>query len=109
MFCELYKSLVIIHKIVSHEYFLNDLQISEVPLITHYIEFSDTTSWIQTRELMLSVLKPYLKKKDTTAKDLFKLPIDDDGVEHDHTVSKGAMDWFKKYKENYNKEKQKES
>lgn len=98
------------HKLVTHEYFMDEMTIMDIPIMMKYIKYADTTSWEQTRELMLSIVAPYLKKKDTTAKDIIKLPIDeDDKVEHDHTVSNGAMDWFKKYKENYNKEKQKES
>lgn len=50
---------------------------------------------------MLSVLRPYLKKKDTTAKDLFHLPIDDDGVEHNYSVKNEEVEWWKKFKENY--------
>ena len=85
---------------------MNELTITEIPILTKYLDLADTVSWIQTRELMLSVLRPYLKKKDTTAKDLFHLPIDDDGVEHNYSVKNEEVEWWKKFKENYNKGEQ---
>lgn len=85
---------------------MDELTITEIPILTKYLDLADTVSWIQTRELMLSVLRPYLKKKDTTAKDLFPLPIDDDGVEHNYSVKNEEVEWWKKFKENYNKGEQ---
>lgn len=92
------------HKLVSHDYFMNELQITEVPILTKYLNYSDVISWSQTRELMLSVLRPYLKKKDISAQDLFSLPTDE---KHEKIteVSKKEVEWFQKFKESYeNKE-----
>ena len=82
---------------------MNELTITEIPILTKYLDLADTVSWIQTRELMLSVLRPYLKKKDTPAKDLFHLPIDDDGVEHNYSVKNEEVEWWKNFKANYKK------
>ena len=85
---------------------MDECRVTDIPILTKYLAFADTVSWLQTRELMLSVLRPYLKKKDTTAKDLFKLPIDDDGVEHNYSVKNEDVEWWRKFKENYNKGEQ---
>lgn len=82
---------------------MNELTITEIPILTKYLDLADTVSWIQTRELMLSVLRPYLKKKNTTAKDLFPLPIDDDGVEHTTEIANEDVAWYNKFVENYKK------
>ena len=90
------------HKIVTHQYFLDDMQMIELPIATKYLEFSEVINWQQTREIMLSVLRPYLKKKDTSAQDLFILPTDQ--VEELTTeISNEDVEWYKKFKENYKK------
>lgn len=80
---------------------MDELSIIDIPILTKYLDLSDTVTWVQTRELMLSVLRPYLKKKDTTAQELFHLPIDDDGVEHNYSVKKEEIEWWDKFKANY--------
>lgn len=82
---------------------MDECRVTDIPILTKYLAFADTVSWLQTRELMLSVLRPYLKKKDTTAKDLFKLPIDDDGVEHTTEIANEDVEWYNKFVENYKK------
>lgn len=51
---------------------------ADVHLMSKYLKYAETNAWLQTRQMMLSTLKPYLKKKDLTADQLFPLPIDDD-------------------------------
>lgn len=54
---------------------------------------------------MLCTLKPYLKKKDTSAADILHLPIDDIDKEQGRTdVTNEEMDWFKKVKQQFKKE-----
>ena len=93
------------YKLLSHDYFMDSLQITEIPILNKYLKFADVLSWQQTREIMLSVLRPYLKKKDLTSQELFPLPIDDDGSEHGPEISNEDVNWFKKFKENYKKKK----
>lgn len=73
-------------------------------IATKYLEYAEVVSWNQTRHVMLTTLKPYLKKKDITAAELFPLPIDDDGVEHTTEVSNEEVAWFKQFKSKYKKE-----
>lgn len=86
---------------MSHEYFLDEMQLIDLCIATKYLEFAEVNSWNQIRQLMLCQLKPYLKKKDLTAQELFPLPIDDDGIEHTIEVSNEDVSWFKKFRENY--------
>lgn len=54
---------------------------------------------------MLSVLRPYLKKKDISAQDLFSLPTDEKPEELTTEISNADVDWYNKFVENYkNKE-----
>lgn len=95
------------HKLVTHEYFMDDLQITEIPILTKYLNYVDITSWMQTRELMLSVLRPYLKKKGTTAQELFPLPTDDK-VELTKEISNEDVNKWKEYVNNYKKQGEQE-
>ena len=96
------------HKLVSHEYFMDEMHVVDVGIMTKYLEYSEVIQWNMTRQIMLTTLKPYLKKKDLTAAELFPLPIDDDNSEHTTEMSNEELEWFKKFKDNYAK-KQKDS
>lgn len=73
--------------------------------MTKYLEYADVVAWNQTRQIMLCTLKPYLKKKDTSAADILHLPIDDIDKEQGRTdVTNEEMDWFKKVKQQFKKE-----
>ena len=89
---------------------MDDMSMPDLAIMTKYLDYAETASWIQTRQIMLSVLKPYLKKKDTKAEDLFPLPIDNDIKEierqnHTTEISNTEVEWFKKFKQNYEKKK----
>lgn len=96
------------HKLVSHSYFMDEMHIIDISIMTKYIEYSDVLEWNHTRQLMLCQLKPYLKQKDLTPQELFPLPTDDDNSEHTTEMSNEELEWFKKFKDNYTK-KQKDS
>ena len=80
---------------------MDQCTMSEIPILNKYSNLVDTISWCQTREIMLSALRPYLKKKDITPKEFFRLPIDDDGVEHNYSVKNEEVEWWKNFKANY--------
>ena len=85
---------------------MDDMSMPDLAIMTKYLDYAETASWIQTRQIMLSVLKPYLKKKDTKAEDLFPLPIDNDIKEierqsHTTEISNDEVEWYKKFKQNY--------
>ena len=77
--------------------------------MTKYLEYADVISWNQTRQIMLCTLKPYLKKKDTSAADILPLPIDHIEKEQGRTdVTNEEINWFKHAKEQFKQETQKE-
>ncbi len=90
---------------------MDEMSIPDMQVMTKFIEYAETSSWIQTRQIILSVLKPYLKKKDTTAEELFPLAIDRDRKElegHTTEMTNEELEWWNKYKEHYKQEQQKE-
>lgn len=98
--------LVIYHKIVSHEYFMDEMQIPDLAIMTKYLDFAEAAAWAQTRQIMLCSLKPYLKKKDITASEFWPLPIDDIGNEHTTEAKPELIEWFKKYQDDYSNKKE---
>ena len=55
--------LVIEHKLVTYDYFMDSLQVYEVGLLVDMIPWSAKQSYEQTRLLLWGVLSPYLKQK----------------------------------------------
>lgn len=91
------------HKLVTHQYFMDEMTWGDLIILLKYLEFAEVIEWQQTRELMLTTLRPYLKKKDTTAQDLFTLPTDEIHVP-DHSIANEDVDWYKQYVANYRKQ-----
>lgn len=88
---------------------MDEMQISELNIATKYLDYAEVDQWMQTRELMLSVLGPYLKKKDTKSSDLIRLPIDDEEAKnHTTELTNKELEWFNKYKDLYNPSKKAE-
>lgn len=105
---DLYKSIVIINKLCTHEFFLDEMNMYDLYLMTRYLNYADMAAWQQTRQIMLSSLRPYLKKKNITAQEFFPLIIDEDLKEveregHTTEISNAEVEWYKKFKENYEK------
>lgn len=74
----MYRLLVITHKLVSHEYFLNKMDEVEAYFAMKYLEYADVVQWDQVRNLMLSPGNKYcLKNHNVSVKDFFPLPIDE--------------------------------
>lgn len=85
------------------------MQIPDLAIATKYLEFAEAASWAETRQIMLCSLKPYLKKKNITADEFFPLPIDETWHRKDEMTTeldKGALEWFKTFKQNYKKDSQ---
>lgn len=81
---------------------MDDMQITELYIATKYLDYAEVDAWMQTRELMLSVLGPYLKEKDTKSSDLIRLPIDDEEARnHTTEITDKEIEWFNKYKNNF--------
>jgi len=84
---------------------MDEMQVVEIDLMTKYIDYAEVEQWGQTRQLMLSVLKPYLKNKKITAQELFPLPYDDEDVEHRTDITNEELEWYKNFKQNYKKDR----
>lgn len=82
---------------------MDSMQIIDLWLATQYLEYAEVAQWTQTRQMMLCQLKPYLKKKDLTAAELFPLPIDEK-EELTKEVSNEDVEWWKNYTRNYKKD-----
>lgn len=73
------KQFVFADKLVSYEYFMDELKDYELNLLIEGHEGNDRTSWEQTRLLMYSVLAPYQKKgKELKITDVLSFPWDND-------------------------------
>lgn len=84
---------------------MDEMQVIEIDIMTKYIDYAEVAQWTQTRQLMLSVLKPYLKNKKLTAQELWPLACDDEGAEHRTDISNEELEWYKRFKENYKKDR----
>lgn len=92
------------HKIVTHEYFMDYMQVPDIDIISKYLEYAEVCSWVQTRQIMLCSLKPYLKKKNIKPDEFFPLPIDasyNRKEELTTEVDPRAIEWFKSIREKY--------
>ena len=88
----------------SHTYFLDEMTVPDLQLMTKYLEYNNVTAWCHTRQIMLASLSPYLKDKNTQPSDIMHLPIDDDILENKlerQKVSNEDVQWWKKLKETY--------
>lgn len=74
------KMLVYEYKIVPYTYFMDEMQEYEIPILLDNLSISQKNNWIQTRYIMWSNLKPYLKKKSAKPEDIFPLPWDEKDV-----------------------------
>ena len=86
---------------------MDEMSVPDLNIMTKYLEFAETANWERTRQIMLCSLKPYLKKKNMTADEFFPLPVDErwsHKQEMTTELDKDALDWFKTYKENYDKQ-----
>lgn len=73
------KQFVFTDKLVSYEYFMDELKDYELNLLIEGHEGADKSTWEQTRMLMYSILAPYQKKgKELKITDVLKFPWDND-------------------------------
>ena len=71
------KQFVFVDKLISYEYFMDELKDYELELLLEAHDECDKASWEQTRLLMYSFLAPYQKKgSNTRPVDVLPLPWD---------------------------------
>lgn len=74
--------LVVEHKVISYDYFMDRLQEYEVHLLIDYLPWCNKVDWEQTRMILWGVLSPYLKQKKTPDK-ILPLPTDNEKIEYE--------------------------
>lgn len=89
------------HKIVSHEYFLDKMTVPELYIATKYLDCAEVMQWDQTRHIMLTTAGPYLKRPQTP-QEYFPLPIDEKEEKLTKEIKQEDVDWFNAYVDNYN-------
>lgn len=95
------------HKSVTHDYFLDEMQMPDVAIATQFLNYAEAAQWAQTRQIMLCSLKPYLKKKNITAEEFLPLPTDEqeEGREITYEADPKLVESFLKYQEEQKKQK----
>lgn len=79
---EYLKLIVVENKLVSFEYFMDEMQLYELYDLLDLIPWANKHSYEQMRFMVWATLKPYLKKKDIGPEKLLPLYTDS------HTTSK---------------------
>lgn len=69
------KLLVVEHKLVDYQYFMDEMQQYEIFDLLELIPWANKTSYEQMRYMIWAVLKPYMKKQYTPEK-IFPLYTD---------------------------------
>lgn len=88
---------------------MDEMSIPDLNIMAKYLEFAETASWERTRQIMLSSMRPYLKKKNITADEFWPLPVDKRWKEKEELtteVKNEDIEWFRKFKEQYKKDSQ---
>ena len=88
------------YKLVSYEYFMDDLKDWELELLIDNISWSTKNDWEQTRMIMYASLVPHVKKGTIKeASDILPLPTDSNGKfannNHDYEVSNEQIEILK--------------
>lgn len=73
---EYLKLLVVENKLVSYQYFMDEMQMYEIFDLIDLIPWANKTSYEQMRLVMWATLKPYLKKQTITPEKLLPLYTD---------------------------------
>ena len=82
---ENYRHLVVIAKLVTHEYFLDELSDYELQLLGENLIYASQTDWEIARLQMFVAMQPYMKKGmgKKTPQDFLPMPFDEDYTEQD--------------------------
>lgn len=101
---EYLKSIVVENKLVSYEYFMDEMQMYELYDLIDLIPWANKTTYEQMRYMVWATLKPYLKQKDITPEKLLPFYTDNhttERVEHDLSM-KEIEAMRKEIQEKYN-------
>lgn len=107
---EYMKLLVVEHKLIDYEYFMDSMQQYEIVDLLELIPWASRTSYEQMRYIVWAQLKPYLKNKKLTPDQLIPLITDKTEDEDEEEVPKlteqEIIDTRKKILEQWNQHKQ---
>lgn len=92
------KQFVFTDKLVSYEYFMDELKDYELELLIEGHDNANKISWEQTRMLMYSILAPYQKKgKNIKTTDILSFPWDNEPTHTgDIEISNEQVDFMKR-------------
>lgn len=98
---EYLKLFVFQKRMVSYEYFMDDMQEWELLLLADNYNNALKEEWEMTRWQVYTTIKPYLKKQyaNKTPQEVFPLPtdkIDDAEEEHNTEITNAEIDEMKK-------------
>lgn len=102
---ENYRHLVVIAKLVTHEYFLDELSDYELQLLGDNLIYSAQTDWEIARLQMFVAMQPYMKKGmgKKTPQDFLPMPFDEDYTEQDeygHFTTEEEIRRWREHKKN---------
>ena len=79
------------NKLVSYEYFMDEMQDYEIQTLSGMLDAVDYNEWRRMRMLYHGIVSPYLKRQTTPDK-LIPLPGDDDMEEHNIEMTNKERD-----------------
>ena len=84
---------------------MEDLCFPELIIIIKAAPYAEVEAWNRTRNMMLYMISPYMKRK-MTSHELLPLIIDEDYEKEELTkeISNEEVEWYKNYVKSYKKE-----
>lgn len=89
------KVLVVEYKLVSLQYFMDEMTEYEIHDLYNMLKYSDLPYWEMTRWLLYAIVQVNSKRK-IKVEDVLKLPWDNDYKEHDKNISNNDIEKLKK-------------
>lgn len=78
---------------------MDRMSISDLSIMTKYLEFADVSLWDMARRIMVAAAGPNLKTKYRDPKVLLPLPIDDDGIIHTTEMTNEDLEKCRRFNE----------
>lgn len=84
---------------------MEDLCFPELIIIIKSVPYAEVEAWNRTRNMMLYMISPYMKRK-MTANELLPLIIDEDYEKEELTkeMPNEEVEWYKNFVKSYKKE-----
>lgn len=93
---ELYRTLCFAYKVVSIQYFMDEMQEYEVATVIDNIPYLDINEWEQTRQ-MIYVYAQSMSRKQLKPTDILSFKWDRDHKEHNTEISNSDIERLRSY------------